>query len=92
MRFVLASCLVVAILLIITQAIPFVREHISADSCLDRGGSFDYEAQVCDTEHNHPYDPFTERHKKALPLVLIGAAGAASCTTWLFLNRRRNLR
>lgn len=24
------------------------------DACLDRGGSYDYEAEACDLEENHP--------------------------------------
>ena len=32
-------------------------EHLAVDSCLDRGGSFDYVRTVCDTAGSHPYEP-----------------------------------
>ena len=30
------------------------RQASRVDDCLDRGGSYDYEAETCDFERNHP--------------------------------------
>ena len=50
-----------------------VREFLAADSCLDSGGSFNYESGTCDKLNNHPYAPNTFLWFGAL---LLGGVGA----------------
>jgi hypothetical protein len=56
-------------------AVPFVREWSSVDRCLDSGGSFNYETNVCDYQTKHAYIPYSQRHPHALSTFSI-AAGA----------------
>jgi hypothetical protein len=46
------------------------QEFLDVDSCLDRGGSYDYEKNKCDFNESHPYIPYTER-KKALIITCL---------------------
>jgi hypothetical protein len=36
-------------------------EFLDVDSCLDRGGSYDYAKNKCDFNENHPYIPYVGR-------------------------------
>lgn len=40
----------------------YVREALLVDSCLDRGGSFDYLRMICDHELNHAFLPYSQRY------------------------------
>lgn len=44
----------------------YLSEQIAVDTCLDRGGSFNYTTMTCDFEDNHPYVPFASRHSQQL--------------------------
>ena len=55
-------------------ALPYARESLAVDSCLDTGGSFNYDVGVCDHNQNHPYVPFTARHTHAVPTLLTSFA------------------
>jgi hypothetical protein len=69
------------VLSLIVPAVVYLRELLAVDTCLDRGGSFDYSAGRCDFNQNHPFVPFHERHGILLggsgTALLIGAATAA---------------
>jgi hypothetical protein len=45
-------------------------EFLEVDSCLDRGGSYDYTNSKCDVNENHPYISYVER-KNTLILICI---------------------
>ena len=53
-------------------AVPYAREFIQAEGCLDRGGSYNYVDGACDHLTNHPYSPYTQRHPLAVPVALLG--------------------
>jgi hypothetical protein len=79
--------LLLALLTWAPLAVILVTETIAVDRCLDAGGSYDYDAGVCDRLGSHQFAPFTARHATllrataaiTLALVLIG----------LFSRRRR---
>lgn len=50
---------------------PRVEELLTASSCLDQGGSYDYGHGQCDHEKSHPFIPW---HKRSLHdrSVLVG--------------------
>jgi hypothetical protein len=71
-----------AALLVLGFALPgavFTAEFISVDSCLDRGGSFNYSTGACDFAHSHPYAPFLPRHRGTVTagagLIVAAVAG-----------------
>lgn len=80
------SAIVVGMLLLGAVVVPYTREFLAADSCLDGGGSFDYTAGACDHDANHAYVPFTARHRAATPVFLGGSALILIGLFW----RRRN--
>jgi hypothetical protein len=51
-------------------------EFLEVDSCLDRGGSYDYTKHKCDFNKNHPYIPYIGRKTSliltCIPLSLVG--------------------
>jgi len=63
----------------------FVNEFMAVDTCLDRGGSYDYRNMRCDFEQSHQYISFSERYPNrfrnsgiwfgACSLVLLGSFG-----------------
>ena len=77
--------LFVGSLAIAIVAVPYTREFLAMDSCLDGGGSFDYLAATCDHAENHPYAPFATRHPLGIPMAL---AGGVFATVGLLLWRR----
>ena len=50
---------------------PVVPEFLAVDSCLDRGGSFDYVLSVCDFSRNHPSITILSRHGFRLTAFVI---------------------
>jgi hypothetical protein len=54
---------------------PFVT-YLAVDGCLDAGGSFYYELNVCDFEGSHPYEPRDDMVRTSLA-CLLGLLGAA---------------
>jgi|WetSurMetagenome_2_1015567.scaffolds.fasta_scaffold00201_1 hypothetical protein len=48
-------------------------EFFDVNTCLDLGGSYDYEKYLCDKEENHPYIPYWNR-KKELILMSISVS------------------
>jgi hypothetical protein len=69
--------LAVGFLGIAIAAVPYTREFLAVDSCLDGGGSFDYAVAVCDHAANHPHVLFATRHPSAIPVALAGTVSAA---------------
>lgn len=50
---------------------PRLRIWLAIDTCLDRGGSFNYVAAACDFQRNHPYRP------EAITAPWVSPAGTA---------------
>jgi hypothetical protein len=73
-------------LLVGAVMVPYVREVLAVDSCLDGGGSFDYLVGTCDHDQNHRHIAFRARHGFAAPSVGIGSA---LVVTALILRKRR---
>ncbi len=40
----------------------YVNEFFKDQNCIEQGGSFDYEAQICDYQKAHTYTNFQDRH------------------------------
>lgn len=58
------------------------------EGCVDGGGSWDYQAERCDTERQHPFVPFMARH----PLLvnggmLLSVVGLLLCIAGLYRRR-----
>ncbi len=52
------------IILLIAIIIPiffYFQEFFIIDSCLNKGGSYDYKNMICDYQQNHQFIPFFER-------------------------------
>jgi len=66
-------------------------EFLAVDSCLNSGGSYDYDNNRCDRKENHPYIPYSNR-KKALILscASLSVVGLASVFTMKLRNRQRH--
>ena len=62
----------VGLVVLLFVVVPYVREFIQADGCLDEGGSYDYADRACDHSTNHPYSPYTQRHPLTASLALLG--------------------
>ena len=43
-------------------AVQFAHESLAVDTCLDRGGSFDYVNTICDYDVSHPFIAYSARH------------------------------
>jgi hypothetical protein len=56
----------------------YAKDWMVVDSCLDGGGSFDFENMVCDHSSNHPYVSYQQRHPGSLRLLLSGTLLAFS--------------
>jgi hypothetical protein len=67
-----AILVMVGLILLALQVVPFGSEFLEVDGCLDSGGSFDYSAMRCDHQTSHPYRPYSSRH----PALAFGAAMA----------------
>ena len=59
------------------------------DSCLDRGGSFDYENHRCDFDANHPTGSAVSRSAIYYGLALISFAGGAGLVRTASKRSRR---
>ena len=48
---------------------PRVAELLTASSCFDQGGSYDYGRGQCDHEKSHPFIPWHKRslHDRSVP-------------------------
>ena len=62
----------VGIAVLMFVAVPFAREFIRVDVCLDGGGSYNYIDAACDHSENHQYLPYTQRHPLAASVALFG--------------------
>ncbi len=51
---VLGALFAITLLLFAVWAVTLLAEASAVDSCLDKGGSYDYERQRCDFETTHP--------------------------------------
>ena len=56
------------------------------DTCLDLGGSFDYEAELCDFSRTHAYKPLPSYARWGLACL---AAGIAT-TVWVRQQKKRH--
>jgi hypothetical protein len=57
---------------------PRIIRFEAVDSCLDLGGSFDYEKGVCDYNQSHPYQPSKPMNPLALSASIVsGIVGFA---------------
>ena len=83
---------VTAVLAVITIA-PVVNQFLLVDRCLDKGGSFDYTSNVCDTAGNHPYAPDTQGHqRRAFVFWSAGVVSVAALVAASTVGRsKRNL-
>jgi hypothetical protein len=65
--------------LVVTFDVP---RHLQVDSCLDGGGSFDYEKNVCDFSVSHPIrtQGLLTSESSSLPSVARLANGKAVCS------------
>lgn len=63
---------VLGVIVVLAVTLPFAREYLTVDTCLDRGGSFDYSNGTCDLKASHPFSPRSERHPFAFPALVIG--------------------
>ncbi len=77
---IIASLGVAAALVLGVIAFRFVADAENVDSCLDQGGSFDYQTMRCDFDASHAFASYSTRHPadKAVAVgafaVVIGAA------------------
>ncbi len=53
---------IVALFALLTPLGPCLYEAVSVDTCLDRGGSYNYRLAACDFNEDHPCVPFLERY------------------------------
>lgn len=60
----------------------WLGETLSAQRCLDAGGSLDYERMVCDYQDEHPVPPFHERHRALLIGTLLAIPAAVALWWW----------
>jgi hypothetical protein len=71
-RFHLLQLLGVAIMLAgaFVALQPRVAEWLTVSSCLDQGGSYNYQRGLCDREKSHPYIPWGQRshHDRSVPM------------------------
>ena len=51
---------------------PPLAEFLAVDSCLDMGGSFDYDKSICDFRVNHPYQPYPHVPYSIAAAIIIG--------------------
>ena len=58
-------------LLVLVAVWSFAAERLRVDSCLDAGGSYDYELGRCDQERSHAVVPFKQR-PAILALAFVG--------------------
>ena len=62
----------VGLAVLLFVAVPYAREFIQVDACLNGGGSYNYLAGTCDQSRTHPYSPYAQRHPRAASLALLG--------------------
>ncbi|TDY02620.1 hypothetical protein EDC23_0995 [Thiohalophilus thiocyanatoxydans] len=73
--------------------IPVIYDLLAIDSCLDRGGSFDYVNSVCDFSTNHPNISIFSRHGFRLTtFVIFSLVGLKLLVPYLhnYLSRRKH--
>src|SRR2546428_13774895 len=58
----IAALLFVLSVLILLPIVTYINEFLAADTCMDLGGSYDYQTGNCDHQHDHPYVSFISRH------------------------------
>ena len=61
-------------------------EFLAVDSCLDSGGSYDYEKYECDKMENHPYTAYPKRKKALISTCLTLSLGGLVSS--LLIKRR----
>jgi len=59
-----------------------VSELLAVDSCLDRGGSYDYAAGICDFQKSHAYAP-------SFRVYLLAALVAVMAGSWLVVSKAK---
>jgi hypothetical protein len=87
MKAALIICIAIIILPLAYLATDYAAEFTAIDSCLDSGGSYDYDKNKCDKEDNHDYTPYSKRNQDLiLTCVTVSILGSAV----LFRLRRKN--
>ena len=81
--------LILALVALLTPLGLYLREGVSADACLDRGGSHNYRLAECDFNDTHPYVPFLERHVLITTFGLVLFLALSGCA--LLVPRHRAL-
>jgi hypothetical protein len=66
----------------------YASEALRVDSCLDRGGSYDYQLGRCDFAQVHARVPFSGRH----PDILLFSAAAGAIVLLLSMRLGRDAR
>lgn len=62
---------ILALLALLTPLGLYLHEAVSVDTCLDRGGSYNYRLAACDFKESHPYVPFLERYVLVTTIGLV---------------------
>lgn len=56
----------------------YTTEFYAVDSCVDSGGSYDYDKNKCDKKDDHDYSPYHKRNRDLIvTCVTISIAGSA---------------
>ena len=71
--------LILALVALLTLLGLYLREGVSIDACLDRGGSYNYRLAECDFNDMHPYAPFLERHVLITMFGLVLVLALSGC-------------
>jgi len=66
------------------EAYPYLRQQVAVDACLDRGGSFDYEHEVCDLQRSHA------KHSVPLNSAAVGAGLGITVASAIVMLLRRD--
>jgi hypothetical protein len=87
MKAALIICIATIILPLGYLATDYAAEFLAVDSCLDSGGSYDYDKNKCDKKDKHEYSPYSQR-KQDLILTCVGLSLLGSVV--LFQLRQGN--
>ncbi len=67
----------------------YLSELSEVESCLDAGGSYDYSQSLCDSNAQHPYQPFIQRHMALVNgSMLLAVVGLLCCMAGLYTRAR----
>ncbi len=85
-----AVAVLVVVLAIMVVAVDYVIEFMWVDSCLDRGGAFNYVAMECSTDPNGPTTfPFVPYRVRNLSfLAVVGSSAVLLVLGFLFIGNK----